>query len=235
MATAAQALRLTVGVESLCEKGCNLEGMEKQGGSMGIVNIKVMGVGGGGCNAIDHMMRSRVKDVELIAINTDVQALSTIQAHQTVHIGAQTTKGLGAGGQPEIGRLAAEESREKLADLLENVDMLFVTAGMGGGTGSGAAPVIAELARSTNILTVGIVTHPFSFEGTVRAQRAQGAIDKLKKHVDVLIDIPNDRLLKIAPHSIKLNEAFALTDMVLRQGVQGITDLITMTGQIGRA
>ena len=199
---------------------------------MGNVNIKVIGVGGGGCNAIGHMMRSRIKDVELVAVNTDVQALGTIEAHQMVHIGVQTTQGLSAGGQPEVGRTAAEESRDQLADLLKNVDMLFITAGMGGGTGSGAAPVIAELARAANILTVGIVTYPFSFEGTVRAQRAQAATDKLRKHVDALLDIPNDRLLKIASPGIKLNEAFALTDMVLQQGVQGITDLITMTGLI---
>jgi len=198
----------------------------------GLARIKVIGVGGGGGNAIDRMMRAKIKDVELIAMNTDAQVLSVVQAHQTLQLGNQLTRGLGAGGKPEVGRRAAEESEALITDLLENVDMLFITAGMGGGTGTGAAPVVAKLARETNILTVAIVTRPFHFEGKARAQRAKEGIEELKKHVDTLIEIPNDRLLKIAPPGIPLREAFELADEVLRQGVQGISDLITMPGLI---
>lgn len=198
----------------------------------GLARIKVIGVGGGGGNAIDRMMRAKIKDVELIAMNTDAQVLSVVQAHQTLQLGNQLTRGLGAGGKPEVGRRAAEESEALITDLLENVDMLFITAGMGGGTGTGAAPVVAKLARETNILTVAIVTRPFHFEGKARAQRAKEGIEELKKHVDTLIEIPNDRLLKIAPPGIPLRDAFELADEVLRQGVQGISDLITMPGLI---
>ena len=198
----------------------------------GLARIKVIGVGGGGGNAVERMMRSKVKDVELIAMNTDAQVLQTIEAHRTIQIGDALTRGLGAGGKPEVGRKAAEESEADIADILENVDMLFITAGMGGGTGTGAAPAVAKLAREAEILTVGIVTRPFTFEGKTRAQRAKEGIEELKKHVDTLIEIPNDRLLKIAPPGIPLREAFELADDVLRQGVQGIADLITMPGLI---
>lgn len=198
----------------------------------GRARIKVIGVGGGGGNAVDRMMRAKIKDVELIAMNTDAQVLETIQAHYLVQIGTQVTRGLGAGGKPEIGRKAAEESEAQITDLLENVDMLFITAGMGGGTGTGAAPAIGKLAREADILTVAIVTRPFTFEGKTRTQRAQEGIEELKKHVDTLIEIPNDRLLKIAPPGIPLREAFELADEVLRQGVQGIADLITTPGLI---
>jgi len=198
----------------------------------GVAKIKVIGVGGGGGNAVDRMMRAKIKDVELIAMNTDAQVLSTIQAHRCVQIGAQMTRGLGAGGKPETGRKAAEESEAEITDLLENIDMLFVTAGMGGGTGTGAAPVVARIAREMGILSVGIVTRPFSFEGAARANRAKEGIEELKKNLDTLIEIPNDRLLKIAPPGIPLRDAFDLADKVLHQGVQGISDLITMPGLI---
>jgi len=198
----------------------------------GMARIKVIGVGGGGGNAVDRMTRAKIKDVELIAVNTDAQVLGATQAHHSVQIGAQLTRGLGAGGRPEVGRKAAEESEAEISDLLENVDMLFITAGMGGGTGTGAAPAIAKISREANILTVGIVTRPFTFEGKTRAQRAKEGIEELKKHVDTLIEIPNDRLLKIAPPGIPLRDAFVMADEVLRQGVQGISDLITMPGLI---
>jgi cell division protein FtsZ len=198
----------------------------------GVAKIKVIGVGGGGGNAVDRMMRAKIKDVELISMNTDAQVLATIQAHRGIQIGGQITRGLGAGGKPEVGKKAAEESQAAITDILENVDMLFITAGMGGGTGTGAAPVVAKLAREADILTVGIVTRPFTFEGKTRAQRAKEGIEELKKHVDTLIEIPNDRLLQIAPPGIPLREAFELADEVLRQGVQGIADLITMPGLI---
>ena len=198
----------------------------------GVAKIKVIGVGGGGGNAVDRMMKAKIKDVELIVMNTDSQVLQDIQAHRSMQLGHQLTRGLGAGGKPEIGRKAAEESAAEIADMLENVDMLFITAGMGGGTGTGAAPVVAKLAREVDILTVGIVTRPFTFEGKTHDQRAKEGIEELKKHVDTLIEIPNDRLLKIAPPGIPLREAFELADEVLRQGVQGISDLITMPGLI---
>lgn len=198
----------------------------------GVARLKVIGVGGGGGNAVDRMMRSKIKDVELIAMNTDAQVLAKVQAHRILQLGHQLTRGLGAGGKPEIGRKAAEESEAEITDLLENVDMLFITAGMGGGTGTGAAPHVARLARESDILTVAIVTRPFLFEGKARAQRAKEGIEELKKHVDTLIEIPNERLLKIAPPGISLKDAFDMADEVLRQGVQGIADLITMPGLI---
>jgi cell division protein FtsZ len=167
-------------------------------GRNGLARIKVIGVGGGGGNAIDRMKKAKVKDVELIAVNTDAQVLSIIEADRTVQIGAKLTAGLGAGGNPEIGRKAAEESEAELAALLEDTDMIFLTAGMGGGTGTGASPVIARLAREAGVLTVAIVTKPFSFEGRLRAERAKKGIEELKQYVDTLIAIPNDRLLKVA-------------------------------------
>ncbi len=194
--------------------------------------LMVIGVGGGGGNAVDRMMRAGLQGVELVAVNTDVQVLARVQAHRHLQIGAKLTRGLGAGGDPEVGRMAAEESREDIADLLTGLDMVFITAGMGGGTGTGAAPVIAETAQELGILTVGIVTRPFSFEGITRAQRAEVGIENLAKHVDALVTISNDKLLKVAPPDMPLTRAFELVDEVLRQGVQGITDLITVPGLI---
>ncbi|MCD5408394.1 cell division protein FtsZ [Candidatus Bipolaricaulota bacterium] len=194
--------------------------------------LMVVGVGGGGGNAVDRMMRAGLQGVELVAVNTDAQVLSIAQAHRHLQIGAKLTKGLGAGGDPEIGRLAAEESREDIADLFQGLDMVFITAGMGGGTGTGAAPVIAEVAQELGVLTVAIVTRPFSFEGLTRAQRAEVGIENLSKNVDAIVTISNDKLLKVAPPDMPLTRAFELVDEVLRQGVQGITDLITVPGLI---
>ncbi len=201
-------------------------------GRSGLARIKVIGVGGGGGNAVDRMKKAKVKDVELIAVNTDAQVLSIIEADRTVQIGAKLTAGLGAGGNPEIGRKAAEESEAELAALLEDTDMIFLTVGMGGGTGTGASPVIARLAREAGVLTVAIVTKPFSFEGRLRAERAKKGIEELKQYVDTLIAIPNDRLLKVAPPEMPLVKAFELADEILRQGIQGISDLITTPGMI---
>lgn len=198
----------------------------------GLARIKVIGVGGGGGNAIDRMKKAKIKDVELIAVNTDAQVLSIIEADRTIQIGAKLTAGLGAGGNPEIGRKAAEESEAELAALLEDTDMVFLTAGMGGGTGTGATPVIARLAREAGVLTVAIVTKPFSFEGRLRAERAKKGIEELKQYVDTLIVIPNDRLLKVAPPDMPLVKAFELADEILRQGIQGISELITTPGMI---
>jgi cell division protein FtsZ len=194
--------------------------------------LMVVGVGGGGGNAVDRMMRAGLQGVELVAVNTDAQVLSIVQAHQHLQIGRKLTGGLGAGGDPEIGRLAAEESREDIADLLQGLDMVFITAGMGGGTGTGAAPVIAEVAKELGVLTVAIVTRPFSFEGLARAQKAELGIQRLSQNVDAIVTISNDKLLKVAPPDMPLTRAFELVDEVLRQGVQGITDLITVPGLI---
>ena len=201
-------------------------------GRNGLARIKVIGVGGGGGNAVDRMKKAKVKDVELIAVNTDAQVLSIVEADRTVQIGAKLTAGLGAGGNPEVGRKAAEESEAELAELLEDTDMVFLTVGMGGGTGTGASPVIARLAREAGVLTVAIVTKPFSFEGRLRTERARKGIEELRQYVDTLIAIPNDRLLKVAPPDVPLVKAFELADDILRQGVQGISDLITTSGMI---
>jgi len=201
-------------------------------GRNGLARIKVIGVGGGGGNAVDRMKKAKVKDVELIVVNTDAQVLSIVEADRTVQIGAKLTGGLGAGGNPEVGRKAAEESEAELAELLEDTDMVFLTVGMGGGTGTGASPVIARLAREAGVLTVAIVTKPFSFEGRLRAERARKGIEELRQYVDTLIAIPNDRLLKVAPPDVPLVKAFELADDILRQGVQGISDLITTPGMI---
>lgn len=201
-------------------------------GRNGLARIKVIGVGGGGGNAVDRMKKAKVKDVELIVVNTDAQVLSTLEADRAIQIGAKLTGGLGAGGNPEVGRKAAEESEAELAELMEDTDMVFLTVGMGGGTGTGASPVIARLAREAGVLTVAIVTKPFSFEGRLRAERARKGIEELRQYVDTLIAIPNDRLLKIAPPDMPLVKAFELADEILRQGVQGISDLIIMPGMI---
>lgn len=195
-------------------------------------NIKVIGVGGGGSNAVNRMITAGLKGVEFIAVNTDSQALYLSQADNKIQIGAKLTKGLGAGANPEVGQKAAEENREELAHALRGADMVFVTAGMGGGTGTGAAPIVAELAREAGALTVGVVTKPFTFEGRKRHAQADGGISNLKSKVDTLITIPNDRLLQVIDKHTSIVEAFRIADDVLRQGVQGISDLIAVPGLI---
>jgi cell division protein FtsZ len=194
--------------------------------------IKVIGVGGGGGNAINRMIEAGVQGVEFIAVNTDSQALLKSLAPVTVRIGDKLTKGLGAGGRPEIGERAAEESAEILAELVRGADMIFIAAGMGGGTGTGASPVIARLARETGALTVAVVTRPFDFEGAKRRRIADEGIAVLKEHVDALIVIPNQRLVSMVDPKTPLTETFRIADDVLRQGIQGITDLITRPGLI---
>jgi cell division protein FtsZ len=194
--------------------------------------IKVIGVGGGGNNALNRMIASGLKGVDFIAVNTDAQALATSRAPEKIQIGAEITRGLGAGADPEIGRRAAEESREEIAARVRGADMVFITAGMGGGTGTGASPVIAEVSRQCGALTVGVVTRPFSFEGPRRARQAEEGIQQLRAAVDALITIPNDRLLQIVDRKTSIVEAFRIADDVLRQGVQGISDLIAIPGLI---
>lgn len=194
--------------------------------------IKVLGLGGGGSNAVNRMIREGIQGVEFVAINTDAQALMLSEAPQRIHIGEKLTKGLGAGGNPEIGRKAAEESNDELYEVVRGADMVFLTAGMGGGTGTGAAPVAANIAREIGALAIGVVTRPFTFEGTRRRQVADEGIEKLKEEVDTLIVIPNDRLLQIADKRASLQDAFRMADDVLRQGIQGISELITVPGLI---
>ena len=195
--------------------------------------IKVVGVGGGGTNAVNRMVEAGIKGVEFIAINTDHQALLMSDADKTIHIGEELTRGLGAGANPEVGAQAAEESRTEIRDALAEADMVFVTAGEGGGTGTGAAPVVAEIAREEiGALTVGIVTKPFSFEGRLRRNQAEQGIDLLSQKVDTLIVIPNDRLLEVVDKKTSMLEAFRIADDTLRQGIQGVTDLITIPGLI---
>ena len=195
--------------------------------------IKVVGVGGGGCNAVNRMIASGVQGVEFVTVNTDAQALLNSDAETKVHIGTDLTKGLGAGAKPEVGRDAAEESRDQIKAALEGADMVFVTAGEGGGTGTGAAPVVADIARNdVGALTVGVVTKPFTFEGAVRRRNALSGIEELSANVDTLITIPNDRLLDVADKKVSFLDAFTMADEVLRQGIQGITDLITVPGLI---
>lgn len=197
-----------------------------------VAEIKVIGVGGGGNNAVNRMILAGLKGVEFVSINTDSQALQLSRAEKKVQIGVKLTKGLGAGANPEIGTKAAEESRENLVEILKGADMVFVTAGMGGGTGTGAAPVVAEVAKELGALTVGVVTRPFTFEGRKRAMQAEKGIAELKSKVDTLITIPNDRLLQVVDKHTTIHEAFRLADDVLRQGVQGISDLIAVPGLI---
>lgn len=194
--------------------------------------IKVIGVGGGGNNAVNRMISAGLKGVEFIGINTDAQALQMSRASEKIQIGAKLTKGLGAGANPEIGQSAAEESRDEIAKVLLGADMIFVAAGMGGGTGTGATPVVSEIAKEIGALTVGVVTRPFSFEGRKRAMQAERGILELREKVDTLITIPNDRLLQIIDKHTTIQEAFAIADDVLLQGVQGISDLITIPGLI---
>src|SRR3981081_2269320 len=194
--------------------------------------IKVIGIGGAGCNAVNRMIEAGVESVEFYAVNTDVQALRRCKTENTVQIGTGMTRGLGAGANPNIGREAADESREDLAMILDGADLVFITAGLAGGTGTGAAPVIAELARESGALTIAVVTKPFGFEGRKRMQAAERGIADLESKVDTLITIPNEPILPIIEKRTPLNEAFAYADDVLRQGIQGITDLITQPGLI---
>ncbi len=194
--------------------------------------IKVVGVGGGGGNAVNRMIDEQVQGIEFVAVNTDAQALLLSKAPTRVHIGSKLTRGLGAGGDPEVGRKAAEESQEDLYQVLDGSDMVFITAGMGGGTGTGAAPVVAKVAKDVGALTIGVVTRPFSFEGSRRMKSAEVGIAALKEQVDTLIVIPNDRLLQIVDKKAGLQDAFKVADDVLRQGIQGISELITVPGLI---
>jgi cell division protein FtsZ len=194
--------------------------------------IRVVGVGGGGSNAVDRMIAEGVTGVDFIAINTDAQALLLSTAQTRVRIGEKITRGLGAGGNSDIGEKAAEESIEDLYEVLNGSDMVFVTAGMGGGTGTGAAPIVASAAKEAGALTIGVVTKPFLFEGTQRAQVAEKGINELKQQVDTLIAIPNDRLLQLTDKRMALNDSFKMADDILRQGIQGISELITVPGLI---
>jgi len=194
--------------------------------------IKVIGVGGGGSNAVNRMIDEGIQGVEFIVANTDAQALMLTKAATRVRLGDKLTRGLGAGGDPEIGRKAAEESSDELYNVVKGADMIFVTAGMGGGTGTGAAPVVAQIAKESGALTIGVVTRPFTFEGMRRMQAADIGIGKFKEHADTLIAIPNDRLLQIADKRASLQDAFRLADDVLHQGIQGISELITIPGLI---
>lgn len=195
-------------------------------------NIKVIGVGGGGSNAVNRMIDEGMGGVDFVVVNTDSQALLTTKAKTRVRIGDKLTRGLGAGGNPEVGRKAAEESADELYEVLRGADMVFITCGMGGGTGTGAAPIVAQAARELGALTIGVVTRPFTFEGARRLQSAESGIEALKGQVDTLIVIPNDRLLQIVDKRASLQDAFSLADDVLRQGIQGISELITVPGLI---
>lgn len=197
-----------------------------------VASLKVLGVGGGGCNAVSRMMKSNVKGIEFIAMNTDAQALYHCEAPAKINVGKATTRGLGAGANPDIGRQSAEESSEEIKAAIEGADMLFITCGLGGGTGTGGAPIVAEIAREMGILTVAVVTKPFSFEGIKRKQQAEDGMENLKGKVDTLITIPNDRILSIIDKKTPLADAFTVVDDVLRQGVQGIADIITVHGLI---
>ena len=194
--------------------------------------IKVIGVGGGGGNALEHMIRERVQNVEFICANTDAQALNNSQASHVMQLGEELTKGLGAGADPQIGRQAAEENRDRIRELITGADMVFITAGMGGGTGTGAAPIFAQIAKELGILTVAVVTKPFVFEGKKRMQLAEEGLQALSKHVDSLIVIPNNKLLAVLGKNVTLLNAFKAANNVLLGAVQGIADLITRPGLI---
>ncbi len=198
----------------------------------GTATIKVIGVGGAGNNAVNRMLDIGIKSVDFIAVNTDRQALAKSKASTKIQIGEKITRGLGAGANPDIGAQSAEESKTELSEVLRGADMVFVTAGMGGGTGTGAAPIVAGIAKEMGILTIGVVTKPFTFEGKKRLAQAERGIESLKSKVDTLIVIPNDKLLQIIDRKTSMSEAFLMADDVLRQGVQGISDLITVTGTV---
>ncbi|MFA6521537.1 MAG: cell division protein FtsZ [Candidatus Gracilibacteria bacterium] len=197
-----------------------------------VAALKVIGVGGGGCNAVSRMMKSGVKGIEFIAMNTDAQSLYHCEAPLKINVGKATTRGLGAGANPDIGRQSAEESSEEIKAAIQGSDMVFITCGLGGGTGTGGAPIVAEIAKELGILTVAVVTKPFSFEGMKRKQQGEDGLENLRGKVDTLITIPNDRILSIIDKKTPLVEAFAVVDDVLRQGVQGIADIITVHGMI---
>ena len=207
-------------------------GFEFEQGLDNVVNIKVIGVGGGGGNAVNRMVENGVQGVEFVSINTDMQALNYSQASTKIQIGEKLTKGQGAGANPEIGRKAAEESKDQIAAALANTNMVFITAGMGGGTGTGAAPVVAQIAREMGILTVGVVTRPFAFEGKKRLEQALSGIEELNKNVDSLVIIPNERLKYVSEQKITFKNAFEIADGVLRQAVANISELITVPGFI---
>lgn len=200
--------------------------------SESFARIKVVGVGGGGCNAVNRMISEGLQGIEFITVNTDAQALLLSRANTRVRIGDKVTRGLGAGGNPEMGQKAAEESAEELYEVLKGSDMVFVTAGLGGGTGTGAAPIVAQIAKEVGALTIGVVTRPFTFEGSRRMSAAEAGISRLKEQADTLIVIPNDRLLQIVDKRASLQDAFQVADDVLRQGIQGISELITVPGLI---
>lgn len=206
------------------------EGMEKD--TTNFAAIRVIGVGGAGTNAVNRMVEAGLKGVEFIAINTDSQALALSKAPNKIQIGDKLTKGLGAGANPEVGQKAAEESREEIANTVKGSDLVFVTCGMGGGTGTGAAPVIAEIAREQGILTIGVVSKPFLFEGRQRMKNAESGIERLKASVDTLVVVPNDRLLSVVTKGTTMTEAFRIADDTLRQGIQGISDLIAVPSLI---
>lgn len=201
-------------------------------GGGGYATIRVIGVGGGGCNAVNRMIDGGVQGIEFIAVNTDHQALQNSKASEAIQIGEKVTRGLGAGAQPELGQKAAEENIEEISKTIEGSDMLFITAGMGGGTGTGAAPIIAQVANKLGILTVGVVTTPFRFEGSRRRQNAEKGVRELQQYVDSLIVVPNDKLLEIASDDTTLDEAFSLADRVLQYGVSSISDLVAVPGLI---
>lgn len=213
-------------------KGAFLMAFELGNDFDNIVQIKVIGVGGGGGNALDRMVTSGVKCVDFVSINTDKQALQRSKATHKIQIGEKITQGKGAGSHPEVGQKAAEENRDEIAQAIKGTDMVFITAGMGGGTGTGAAPVVAKIAREMGILTIGIVTKPFAFEGKRRMQQAEKGIEALREHVDSLVIIPNERLKYASEQKITLVNAFAVADDVLRQGVQSISDLILLPGLV---
>ena len=206
--------------------------MHKLSQTESFAQIRVVGVGGGGSNAVNRMIAEGLSGVDFVAINTDAQALMLSDAPKRVRIGDKLTRGLGVGGDPEMGRKAAEESADELYQVLQGSDMVFITAGMGGGTGTGAAPIVARIAREMGALTIGVVTRPFIWEGAVRGETARAGVEQLKEDVDTLIVIPNDRLLEITDKRVSLQDAFSLADDVLRQGVQGISELITVPGLI---
>ena len=209
--------------------------IELDGYNDNFARIRVIGVGGGGNNAVNRMIESGLKGVDFISINTDNQALALTLAEKRLQIVEKTTGGLGAGGNPEMGQKSAEESRDAIADLIQETDLLFITAGMGGGTGSGAAPIIAKIAREMGILTIGVVTKPFSFEGRVRMRNAQIASDFLQDNVDALVTIPNDRLLRMADKTTSLRDAIKLADAGLLNGAKSISDRISMPGPVSLA
>ncbi len=206
--------------------------MEETMFKAGTANIKVIGVGGGGGNALNRMIEDGLKGVEFIAINTDQQALEESKAGTKIQIGEKLTRGLGAGANPEIGECSAEESKAEIAEALKGADMVFITSGMGGGTGTGATPVIADISKGMGILTVAVVTKPFPFEGKRRMTQAEKGIEELKQNVDTIITIPNEKLLQVVEKDTTIEEAFLKTDNILRQGVQGISDLITIPGLV---